>query len=122
MRRILLLATLGSLLTGCPTVVDDDDAIEPITPEDEVVQDFIIERTVWCAAGGWSTTADATATQYELYTCMGPTSFPDAVYDVGTGETPVWQSDGSTDGTFTAYTNPMYGIVETTTVTTTESN
>jgi len=122
MRRLTAcLAVLA--LAGCPATDDDDSAgIQPVTPVDEVTQDFFVDRTLTCGAGGWSTTADATATQYELYSCFSPSNFTDAVYNVGTADTLVWQSDGSTDGTFTAYTNPMYGVVAATTATTTEGS
>lgn len=120
MRHLLPLTCLALLVVaGCRVTDDDDSAIEPVTPVDEVTQDFFVDRTLTCGAGGWSTTADANATQYELYSCFSPSNFTDAVYDVGTSGSVVWQSDGSTDGTFTAYTNPMYGVVTTTTTTTT---
>ena len=114
---LALVFACGFALTGCPQPSEDDDDITPTTPEDEVIADFSVERALLCAGGGWSTTAQADATQYELYSCFSPSNLTDAVYDVSDGGAPVWQSDGSTDGTFTAYTNPMYGIVETTSMT-----
>jgi|GEM_PF-6847335 len=103
MNRLLLLLLLLPLAACEVEVPDDDDVIEPITPDEVPESDYTRTGQLFCGAGGWATDiADMPVGSYESFNCVGP---------VAAG------AHQATDGTFTAQTNPMLGLATTPTVT-----